>query len=202
MLPTQKAYVHVIYLTPMFAVPDCDLNTAAMFNVYNSNLCYGLVTAKPLPRICSFPVYVSAGEIRVDFGVNENVVRLSEEQIGRLRRFHVFVFSEVLRILPSFLMLDDGPDAQMMLLVPLRRDSVEIAFDVVEGHERMEAVEEPSRNVKAGLVVTEEEYLGKIVTPWYRTQETVCKVVVETEIKREFCLVKETIYCQTNSINK
>lgn len=163
----------MIHLTPVFAVPSCDINLASMFDTYNSNLCYGLITANPLPEICSFPIYVSAGEIKVDFKVNYNTTELTTEQIQLIRRFHVFVFWDVIRILQSFLMLDNGCDTAMMLLVPLFRDRGEIAFDVVEKHERMEPVEEPSRGVKASLVVTADNYLGKIVTPWYRPQETV-----------------------------
>lgn len=173
-LPMEKVYVHVIHLTPLFFTSNGEINLSALFDVYNSNLTYGLITANPLPEICNFPIYVTNGEIRVDFKVNQTTIELTEQQINLIRRFHVFIFAEVLQILQTFLMLDNSSDAGMMLLVPLLRDNVQIAFDIVEKHEIMEAVEEPSGNVKANLVVTAENYLGKIITPWYRPQETVC----------------------------
>lgn len=163
----------MVDITPLFAVSSIDIGLAALFDAFNSNLCYGLITGNPLPEICGFPIFVSAGPIQVEFKVNQNTIELTHEQIQLIRRFHVFVFSDVIRILQSFLMVDNSCDTAMMLLVPLLRDSSEIAFDVVEKHEKMEPVEEPSRTVKAGLVVTADNYLGKIVTPWYRPQETV-----------------------------
>lgn len=174
LIETKQVFVHVIHLTPKFGLAKSHTtNTAAMHDIYTSNLCYGLITANPLPEICNFPIYVSAGEIEVNFKVNQNTITLTYEQIIKIRRFHVFVFSEVLRILQSFLMLDNSADAPMMLLVPLLRNSCEIIFDIIEQHERLEPVEEPNRNAKASLVVTADEYLGRIVTPWYRPQETV-----------------------------
>lgn len=105
-------------------------------------------------------------------------MKLTKEQIHLIKRFHVFVFSEVLRILQTFLMLDDNsPDAAVMLLVPLLRDTCKINFDVIEENEKMELVEEPSRTVKENLIVTAENYLGHIITPWYRSQETVSILV-------------------------
>lgn len=147
---------------------------ASLSDVYSANLCYGLITANPLPEVCSFPIYVTAGEIQVDFKMNYTTVNLTNEQIYFIRRFHVFVFFDVLKILQTFLMLHESDDTDVMLLVPIFRESGQIAFDIVEQHEQMEAVEEPSRNVKANLLVSAENYLGKIVTPWYRPQETVC----------------------------
>lgn len=161
----QKLYIHVIHLTPLFDMSECNI----VFDTYNSNLCYGLITAEPLPEICGFPIYVNAGQISVDFKVNQSTTTLTQEQIALMRRFHVFIFSEVLRILPTFLMLDTAA----MLVVPILRDTCQINFDVIERHETIEPVEEPNRNTKASLQVTAENYLGKIVTPWYRTHETV-----------------------------
>lgn len=175
LIATKQAFVHVIHLTPKFTITDT--NTTAMYDIYRSNLCYGLITANPLPEICNFPIYVSAGEIQINFQVNQNTITLTDEQIKYIRRFHVFIFAEVLNVLQSFLMLDNSTDAAMMLLVPLRGNSYEIAFDIIEQHERLEPVEEPNRTVKASLNVTADEYLGKIVTPWYRPQETVNKMV-------------------------
>lgn len=173
LLVKQKAYIHIIHLKPNFTPDDVDIGLAAISDIYSSNLCYGLVTANPLPEICKFPVYVSAGEIQVEFKVNQSTVELTSEQIDEIRRFHVFVFNDVLRILQVFLMLDNSEDAPAMLVVPLRRDSCEIDFNIVKEHTHLEPVEEPSRDVKASLEVTAENYLGKIVTPWYRPQLTV-----------------------------
>lgn len=184
--PHYLSYLHIVHLTPRF-LPGSDVNLAAMLDVYRSDLCYGLLTPNPLPAICDFPVYVSAGQIDVQIQVNTTEVCLSAEQIRAIRGFHTLVFNEVLRVLQEFLMMDNGEEAQMMVLVPVRNGEVD--FEVVERHVSMEVIEEPSRSMKKELVVTAENYLGKIVTPWYRIQETVRVLgVVSQFISKSFSI--------------
>lgn len=140
--------------------------------MYVSNLCFGIVTAQPLPQLCAFPIYVSDGEITVELSVNRDQVLLTAEQILELREFYTTVLRDVLKVLQPFLLINNSDDAEMFLLVPIRKDVVEIDFDVVRKHKRVQEPKPPSHEERVSLEVTEEDFLGKIVWPWYRHNNT------------------------------
>lgn len=164
-------FLHVIKLEPRFD-PECTKST--MLTLYSSDLTYGLVSTKRLPNICDFPVYVKLGEIRVSLLANYKTVSLNNEQLESVRKFNFLIFNDVLQILKTFLVIDLADEANKMLCVPICRDKdYDIDFNVMSNNEALRPVMEPSRSEKLQLIVNKETYHHKIVTPWYRSDNTV-----------------------------
>lgn len=169
--PSVAAYIHVINFKTKFG--DVDLATRTLWDMYENDLCFGIVTAKPLPELCEFPVYVTMGEIEIALDVNRNTVALNEDQIMGLRGFHTLVFGDLLKLVKTFVIFDNADGCEMMLLAPVRKSSGAVDFDVVNRYKTLNTVMEPSEVERRNLIVEEENYLHKIVTPWYRSVETV-----------------------------
>lgn len=171
--PSIPLYLHIINLTPKFSLTD--LNTLTMFSMYSSNLRFGLITPKELPKICDFPLYVSAGEINVSLEVNHNL-SLTEENLQLLQSFHYLIFNDVLKILKKFLVFDKEYNEGILLLAPVikRDDDYVIDFNVVKEKNFVNNPKtEPTVQERLSMRVTEENYINKIVMPWYRPDETV-----------------------------
>lgn len=166
----------------MFAIND-EPHIPVMHRKYSSDLCFCLVTAQPFPKLCAFPVYVSAGELKVEIQTNYSTAFHSQEDIDNLKEFHFLVFNDLLKVIKTFLIFDTSDDADLMLLAPLNKEKRTIDFDVVSQYKCLESVMEPTLQVKKNMVVDEENYLEKIVTPWYRPMETVRYTFVFTKLK-------------------
>ncbi|KAF2900394.1 hypothetical protein ILUMI_05788 [Ignelater luminosus] len=163
----QEAYLHIIDFNPLF-FPN-DNGQRMIHEVYTSDLCFGILSAHPLPRLCKFSIYVSLGEIEVNVNVIQEIFVFNKDQIMQLRAFHTLVFKDVLNVLKNFLIFNNDENAEGFLVVPVRKSDHKIDFDVVINNtELADQRTEPSDQEKAKIVVTEETYLGKIVTPWYR----------------------------------
>lgn len=137
--------------------------------MYTSNLCYGLVTPNEVPVICDFPIYVSLGTLNVSLKVNVTSMALSEEDIALIREFNVMVLSDILKCLREFVVSDIGKDAETMLLVPVNKNLGSIDFNVLKEYKTIKHPwQELTTEERLNLNVTQESYLRKIVSPWYR----------------------------------
>lgn len=74
--------------------------------------------------------------------------------------------------------MNNNENAEMLLVVPLRKEAVEIDFDIVDTYKSVKSILEPSNQERSDLRVTEDEYLEKIVVPWYRPTNTVSLLLI------------------------
>ncbi|XP_060523439.1 endoribonuclease Dicer [Cylas formicarius] len=162
-----RVYLHIIELRPMFARSE-NVNTAAIFDMYDSDLCYGVITPKPAPTVCDFPVYVSQGTLSVSLRVNASCVRLDAGDIDDVKAFNVLVYADMLRCLKEFLVVDNSDGGESMWIVPVDRKRGAVDFGVLKRYKKIEEVAEPSHEEKSNLEVDLDGYLRKIVAPWYR----------------------------------
>lgn len=172
---SNKQYLHLIKLEPSYDRID-EFQNFAIYDMYTTTLCFGLVTPNPLMNICAFPVYDSNGKIIVELIVNVAVLNLSMDELSQLREFHFTVFNDVLEVLKPFLMFDNsGSATDILLLVPVRNENnIHIDFDILKECKNVKPKQErPTSTERLQLHVTEETYLNKIVSPWYRPQATV-----------------------------
>lgn len=167
--------MHIIEFQPNVAMEN--LNTPGlqmMYKMYTSSTCFGLLTCEMLPQLCEFSFFVSLGEIVVNFSVNKEILSLSETKISQLRVFHALIFKDILKVLKTFLVFDNSDNADGILVVPINKHNYSIDFELIRNHSSVvEMQDEPSEKERSQTEVTEESYLGKIVTPWYRRDEQV-----------------------------
>ncbi|CAH1963375.1 unnamed protein product [Acanthoscelides obtectus] len=185
--PGMPVYLHIISLNPRFPkISDSDINEATMYDNYVSSRCYGFLTPERCNPICSFPIFVTMGQINVHVEVNKRTLVLDEDQLAALRHFHCSVFRDVLKVLQKFLIFDCSDDAETVLLVPVNKLTDHIDFDVVRDYSDVREVTELTQAEKVNLQVTKESHHGKIVSPWYRSN-TSTYVVTEVCLDRNAC---------------
>ncbi|KAL3276339.1 hypothetical protein HHI36_011721 [Cryptolaemus montrouzieri] len=170
-------YLHIIHLEPLFAKIENDINSGGLYDIYTSNLCFGLLTPNPLPSTCSFPIYISNGTIMVSVTNNVRLVTLTDEEIEKIREFHFVVFNDVLEVVNSFLIMDNSENAESIVIVPVKKEELVIDFEVVEQHRSIKNRQITlTHSEKIALEVNEETYLHKIVIPSYRRE--ICSYLV------------------------
>lgn len=182
-LPNVPQFLHIIHLEPQFLRRSHDINDSTMYDIYTSSLCFGILTPKPIPVLCNFPIYVSLGTISVSLQVNAKQVTLQEEEINAIKSFHFLIFDGVLKILQSFLIFDNTDQAEMLLVVPLDKSSCTIDFDVIKNYKDVKNVMELTREEKLNLEVTQDTFLRKIVSPWYR-RDPATYIVTEVTLNK------------------
>lgn len=182
-LPNVPQFLHIIHLEPQFSRRSQDINESTIYDIYTSPLCFGILTPKLIPVLCDFPIYVSVGTINVSLEVNVKQVTLQKEDVDGIKRFHFLIFDEVLKILQSFLIFDDTQQAEMLLVVPVNKLTCTIDFDVIKNYKEIKNVMEMTREEKLNLDVTQETFLKKIVSPWYR-RDPATYIVTEVSLNR------------------
>ncbi|KAK4883339.1 hypothetical protein RN001_006658 [Aquatica leii] len=174
-LSNANVYLHLIEFTPLFSTHS-NISMNMIHQLYQSELRFGFISAQFLPKLCKFSVFVTAGEILVNLKLNYKTIVLTTEQLESLKRFHCLIFADILKVLKSFLVIDNDGEVDGFLVVPIRKknDFCDIDFDVSYTHkEVIDEKLEPSYEERKRLEVNKESYLGKIVTPWYRRDEQV-----------------------------
>lgn len=145
-----------------------------MFDLYTSPLTYGLISFKPFPRLCEFPLYVSQGEIHVNLLVNFQQVKLSLKELIVIKKFHFLIFNDILKLLKTFLVEDiDCENNKVFCVAVNRSNNYNIDFETMKNHEELITITELSNAQRSNLRVNNNTFLHKIVTPWYRNVDVV-----------------------------
>ncbi|XP_048517572.1 endoribonuclease Dicer isoform X2 [Dendroctonus ponderosae] len=168
-VPQKPAWLHIINLQPIFGKRE-ELNYSTFYDMYVSDICYGFLTPNQVPTICDFPIYVTLGTINVNLKVNVATPQLSEADIAIIREYNYLVYNDIVRSLKhrEFLISDNGDDAETMMMVPVNKRSGKIDFDILNEHKAINPTCQLTVEDRLQLKVTQEDYLRKIVSPWYR----------------------------------
>lgn len=168
LIPGRKIWLHIIELQPQFERRE-EITQSTFYDIYTSDFCFGLITPKEVPTICDFPIYVSLGTLNVSLKVNVAEFTLTEDQIKDIKVFNFIVFNDILKFLRTFLMFDNGTNAETMLLVPVNKNSNTIDFDTLREHKVIKSPwVELTTDERLNLNVNQETFLRKIVSPWYK----------------------------------
>lgn len=164
-----SAWLHVINLQPIFGQRE-ELNYSTFYDMYVSDICYGFLTPNQVPAICDFPIYVTLGTINVNLKANVAALQLSEADIAIIKEYNYMVYNDIVRSLKDreFLISDNGCDAETMLIVPVNKRTGSIDFDILNQYKAINPTCELKAEERLQLKVTQEDYLRKIVSPWYR----------------------------------
>ncbi|KAM7288423.1 endoribonuclease Dcr-1 [Ixodes scapularis] len=136
---------------------------------------FGLLTSTRIPPICSFPVFTRSGEVTVRLEhVSSSLGPLSSQQVGDLRNFHRYTFTNVLRLEKYPMTFDPQGNACSFLVVPINHASGSTACGIdwpfvqricEEQSFAPRRIPEEEREL---FVFKEEDYLDTVVMPWYR----------------------------------
>ncbi|CAN8009744.1 unnamed protein product [Ixodes pacificus] len=134
---------------------------------------FGLLTSTRIPPICSFPVFTRSGEVTVRLEhVSSSLGPLSSQQVGDLRNFHRYTFTNVLRLEKYPMTFDPQGNACSFLVVPINHGGTTCGIDwpfvgriCEEQSFAPRRIPEEEREL---FVFKEEDYLDTVVMPWYR----------------------------------
>ncbi|XP_053604305.1 endoribonuclease Dicer [Plodia interpunctella] len=165
----QNFHLHIIQMKTAFPEPK-DSRERALYGLLQSNRGFGFLTTEKLPKLCSFPMFLTVGEVTTNIEVNYAVVPLSVPLFQLIKRFHFLVFDQVLGIAKKFLVFDGTENC--MYFVPTKfNGDYDIDWDIMKTHTHIPPITVPTiqERVEATKSVSLETHKNCVVTPWYRS---------------------------------
>nr|WDW26280.1 dicer-2 [Amrasca biguttula biguttula] len=173
--PGKEVFVHLIEMKPVYdPQPQDNQRLVYIHQTLSLPTSFVLISAKRLPKLASFPVFLSVGELEVEIS-QVDTVKFTEPQLKVISDFHKKIFDEVLQTAKCFTLKDLSNGQNAFLIAPATKDttgSLTIDYEVCTKLNEAKfpsTDKKPSNEVRENLVVTDESYLGKVVSPWYRT---------------------------------
>ncbi|KAG6448847.1 hypothetical protein O3G_MSEX005733 [Manduca sexta] len=162
-------YLHIIETATMFEKPK-ESRDRALYDFLQSDDGFGILTQSKLPKLCNFPAFTKVGEAKISVDVNYAVIKLDKKLFDIVKRFHYFIFDQVLAVAKKFLVFEGIQNC--MYVVPVKRnDGYDIDWATMREHKTIRPVKPPpdtERMSFSSLTVAKEKYLNSVVTPWYR----------------------------------
>lgn len=169
--PDQEVYLHLIEVTPKYTAPVDNHRLWTVHHFLSLPNHFGILSSKKLPKIAPFPLYLSVGELEATIHSGEKV-KLNAKELKRISSFHFTLFDSVLKLAKQFMIRDLTNKQNSYFIAPVVKDkTLKIDWDVIrESKETFPSPDnKPTTEDRQSLKVTNENYLGRIVTPWYRT---------------------------------
>ncbi|CAH2084703.1 unnamed protein product [Euphydryas editha] len=163
----QIFYLHIIKLNTAFEEPN-DSRERALYNLLQRKEGYGFLTLQPLPILCSFPMFLTVGEVKTKLEVNYATIHLDVALFELVKQFHFFIFDQVLEVAKKFVIFDGKVNNLYVVPVVEKNNGYVIDWNVMKTYKEIPPVAVPSVKERKSLVVTKESYKNSVVTPWYR----------------------------------
>ncbi|XP_064484368.1 endoribonuclease Dicer-like [Ornithodoros turicata] len=137
---------------------------------------FGLITSKPVPPVCGFPVFTRSGEVTVKLEHLVTNLELTEDQLCDLMTFHRYTFTDVLRLEKYPMTFNPKHDSCSFLVVPVNTagcnepgwQPIDWPFVRRICQERNFAPRRVPEAERELFNFREEDYLDTVVMPWYR----------------------------------
>ncbi|XP_069576855.1 endoribonuclease Dicer [Brachyistius frenatus] len=175
-VPEQTYYLYVIGMVLTTPLPDeLNFRRRKLYPPEDTTRCFGILTAKPIPRIPHFPVYTRSGEVTISIELQKSGFTLSAGQLDLITRLHQYIFSHILRLEKPALefkpTLADSAYCVLPLNVVGASNTLDMDFKFMEDIERSEA--------RTGIPTTQytkqnsftfrlEDYQDAVIIPRYR----------------------------------
>lgn len=179
--PDQEVYLHLIEVTPKYTAPVDNHRLWMVHHFLSLPNHFGILSSKKLPKIAPFPLYLSVGELEATIHSGEKV-KLSAEELKQISGFHFTIFDSVLTLAKQFMVRDLTNKQNAYFIAPVVKDkTVKIDWDVIRESNKTfpSPNNKPTTEDRQSLQVTNENYFGRIVTPWYRTVPAQKYIVTE-----------------------
>ncbi|CAG2055840.1 unnamed protein product, partial [Timema podura] len=138
---------------------------------------FGILTLKPIPPICPFPIFTRSGEVRVGLELSGAYVVLDEEQLEKIMTFLNYTFTSVLRLQKYLMMFDPDSSENCFFIVPTIKRTKE--SEACVDWEFLDRIYD-NRNLtpcpvkeeeRAEFVFDSSRYHDAVIMPWYRNQD-------------------------------
>ncbi|XP_014195969.1 endoribonuclease Dicer isoform X2 [Haplochromis burtoni] len=175
-VPEQSYYLYVIGMVLTTPLPDeLNFRRRKLYPPEDTTRCFGILTAKPIPRIPHFPVYTRSGEVTISIELQKSGFTLTTAQLDLITRLHQYIFSHILRLeKPALEFMPTMADSAYCVL-PLNvvgdSNTLDMDFKFMEDIEKSEA--------RTGIPTTQytkqnpftfklEDYQDAVIIPRYR----------------------------------
>ncbi|XP_033843843.1 endoribonuclease Dicer [Periophthalmus magnuspinnatus] len=175
-MPGQTYYLYVIGMVLTTPLPDeLNFRRRKLYPPEDTTRCFGILTAKPIPRIPHFPVYTRSGEVTISIELQKSGFSLTPGQLDLITRLHQYIFSHILRLEKPALefkpVLADSAYCVLPLNVVGESNTLDMDFKFMEDIEKSEA--------RTGIPTTQytkqnpftfklEDYQDAVIIPRYR----------------------------------
>uniref|UniRef100_A0A3B4XV80 ribonuclease III n=1 Tax=Seriola lalandi dorsalis TaxID=1841481 RepID=A0A3B4XV80_SERLL len=172
----QTYYLYVIGMVLTTPLPDeLNFRRRKLYPPEDTTRCFGILTAKPIPRIPHFPVYTRSGEVTISIELQKSGFTLTAAQLDLITRLHQYIFSHILRLEKPALefkpTLADSAYCVLPLNVVGDSNTLDMDFKFMEDIEKSEA--------RTGIPTTQytkqnpftfklEDYQDAVIIPRYR----------------------------------
>ncbi|XP_063233868.1 endoribonuclease Dcr-1 isoform X2 [Bacillus rossius redtenbacheri] len=138
---------------------------------------FGILTLKPIPKICPFPIFTRSGEVRVTLDLCDSAVVLCEEKLDKIIAFLNYTFTGVLRLQKYLMLFDPQASENSYFIVPTVRKAKEERVEVdwqfldriyMNRDLKPQPVPEEERE---GFQFDANKYYDAVIMPWYRNQD-------------------------------
>uniref|UniRef100_A0A4W3IUD8 ribonuclease III n=1 Tax=Callorhinchus milii TaxID=7868 RepID=A0A4W3IUD8_CALMI len=174
--PNQPCYLYVIGMVLTTPLPDeLNFRRRKLYPPEDTTRCFGILTAKPIPRIPHFPVYTRSGEVTISIELRKLNFTLGAKQLELITRLHQYIFSHILRLeKPALEFKPTEADAAYCVL-PLDivhgSNHLDIDFTFMEDIERSEArtgIPNTQYTKEKPFTFNLEDYQDAVIIPRYR----------------------------------
>ncbi|KAF5300195.1 hypothetical protein FQA39_LY11229 [Lamprigera yunnana] len=176
-IANHPTYFYKIVMTLSCSLPE-EQNTRGrkIYPPEESNQGFGILTLKPIPKICAFPIFTRSGEVSVNLELCSDSLYMTAEQIEKICEFLNYTFTSVLRLQRYLMLFNPGASNNCFLITPTRDntdDTTLVDWDFVD-------LIYKNRNVLPQSIPEEERlnytfnpshYKDAVVMPWYRNQD-------------------------------
>ncbi|XP_061551419.1 endoribonuclease Dicer isoform X2 [Phycodurus eques] len=175
-VPEHTYYLYVIGMVLTTPLPDeLNFRRRKLYPPEDSTRCFGILTAKPIPRIPHFPVYTRSGEVTISIELQKSGFNLTATELDLIIRLHQYIFSHILRLEKPALefkpTLADSAYCVLPLNVVGDSNTLDMDFKFMEDIEKSEA--------RTGIPTTHytkqnpftfklEDYQDAVIIPRYR----------------------------------
>ncbi|XP_050092159.1 endoribonuclease Dicer [Anopheles aquasalis] len=177
-----ECFIYILRTKALFERGTQGGNIASFADLYSSSNNFGIMTRKPLPPLAPMQLFCSLGKIGVE--VVREPLRITldpatgREQLAKLKRFHLLLFRDLLRLWKQFIALDVEAAENGFLIVPMA-DSKTIDWKLVVTFPYLQQSEEPTTLTRQRMVFNAEHYRNRVVHPWYKSDPMQNYVVVK-----------------------
>lgn len=172
------AYLYYIDMTLTCPLPE-EQNTRGrkIYPPEDSTRGFGLLTTKPIPQICAFPIFTRSGEVNVKLELASKQVKVTLDQWGQIYEFMNYTFTSVLRLEKYVMVYFPKKADQSYYIVPaIKTKSNDITIDwgflslIYEQKDLKPAVIPEKKRKK--FKFSRASYEDAVVMPWYRNRTT------------------------------
>ncbi|XP_011502153.1 PREDICTED: endoribonuclease Dcr-1 isoform X2 [Ceratosolen solmsi marchali] len=173
--PCYLYHIHMILSCPL---PE-EQNTRGrkIYPPEDSDIGFGILTHKKIPKVCPFPIYTRSGEVHVNLKLSKEYLILDNSQINKIVSFLNYTFTNVLRLQKYLMLFDPYASENSYIIVPVKK--VEATSQVIVDWDFVERIyasrnsmpismsEESRRN----FTFDSSKYHDAVIMPWYRNQD-------------------------------